>query len=638
MVATKILNGIEVDGTVKADEFVGILKGNATSATSATTATTATTASKLSSNAGSATKPIYFENGVPKVTTYELNKTVPADAKFTDTTYSAQSGGGLELSGTEFSVKTGFTASGKNYAVVKDAAGDLYVNVPWTDTQQDISGLAPLNSPALTGTPTAPTATTGTNTTQIATTAFVKSAIDGIPTPMRFMGTVGTGGTITSLPTAASGNNGYVYKAITAGTSPVTYAIGDTLVSNGSEWTVIPSGDEPSGTVTNVATGTGLTGGPITSTGTISLAASGVTAGSYGDSAAQTPTYGGTFKVPYVTVDTYGRVTSISAHDVTIPASDNTDTKNTAGSTDTSSKIYLIGATSQAANPQTYSQDTAYVGTDGCLYSGGVKVLTAHQDISGKLDSTATAVKARGLIYIEGNSGGTAGTWTGTSSDITEYYDGLMIAYLVQTAGLSGGTTLNINGLGAVTCVRQATTGVSTSYPVGSVLIMIYKTYNSTHYWSVYDNTGSDTKVRQTLTTASSNRPLLMSYSANTDTTANTDNVSYRCNDIYANPSTGAIYATKFYENGSDVSTLYQSKHTTATVSIATTDWSSNACTKSVTGVTASNTIFVSPAPASFSTYSSAGIYCSAQAAGTLTFTCSTTPTAAITVNVVIMS
>lgn len=52
----------------------------------------------------------------------------------------------------------------------------------------------------------------------------------------------------------------------------------------------------------------------------------------------------------------------------------NTDTKNTAGSTDTSSKIFLIGAKSQSANPQTYSHDTAYVGTDGCLYSGGTKV------------------------------------------------------------------------------------------------------------------------------------------------------------------------------------------------------------------------------------------------------------------------
>lgn len=67
---------------------------------------------------------------------------------------------------------------------------------------------------------------------------------------------------------------------------------------------------------------------------------------------------------------------------VALPANPNTDTKNTAGSTDTSSKIYLIGATSQAANPQTYSHDTAYVGTDGCLYSGGVKVLTSHQSLS----------------------------------------------------------------------------------------------------------------------------------------------------------------------------------------------------------------------------------------------------------------
>ena len=57
------------------------------------------------------------------------------------------------------------------------------------------------------------------------------------------------------------------------------------------------------------------------------------------------------------------------------------DTKNTAGSTDSSSKLFLIGATSQAANPQTYSHDTAYVGTDGCLYSGGAKVLTAHQTL-----------------------------------------------------------------------------------------------------------------------------------------------------------------------------------------------------------------------------------------------------------------
>ena len=41
-------------------------------------------------------------------------------------------------------------------------------------------GKAPKESPALTGTPTAPTAAAGTNTTQIATTAFVKTAMDNV--------------------------------------------------------------------------------------------------------------------------------------------------------------------------------------------------------------------------------------------------------------------------------------------------------------------------------------------------------------------------------------------------------------------------------------------------------------------------
>jgi hypothetical protein len=40
---------------------------------------------------------------------------------------------------------------------------------------------APIASPTFTGTPAAPTATAGTNTTQIATTAFVKTAVDAIP-------------------------------------------------------------------------------------------------------------------------------------------------------------------------------------------------------------------------------------------------------------------------------------------------------------------------------------------------------------------------------------------------------------------------------------------------------------------------
>lgn len=47
-----------------------------------------------------------------------------------------------------------------------------------------------------------------------------------------------------------------------------------------------------------------------------------------------------------------------------------TDTKNTAGATDSSSKMFVVGATAQTANPQTYTQDTVWIGTDGKLHSG----------------------------------------------------------------------------------------------------------------------------------------------------------------------------------------------------------------------------------------------------------------------------
>ena len=62
---------------------------------------------------------------------------------------------------------------------------------------------------------------------------------------------------------------------------------------------------------------------------TLTLANSGVTAGSYGQSAAVSPGHNGTFTVPYVTVDAKGRVTSISNKTITLPSDNNTDTKVT---------------------------------------------------------------------------------------------------------------------------------------------------------------------------------------------------------------------------------------------------------------------------------------------------------------------
>ena len=73
------------------------------------------------------------------------------------------------------------------------------------------------------------------------------SGVISIPTPMQFKGTVGTGGTETSLPSAAAANTGYVYKVIEDGTyQSVAAKVGDLLISNGSAWVLVPSGDDAS--------------------------------------------------------------------------------------------------------------------------------------------------------------------------------------------------------------------------------------------------------------------------------------------------------------------------------------------------------------------------------------------------------
>ena len=69
--------------------------------------------------------------------------------------------------------------------------------------------------------------------------------IDALPLPMVFKGSLGTGGTIESLPTASSENEGFVYIVITDGTyAGQTAKAGDTFVSDGSSWVLIPAGDD----------------------------------------------------------------------------------------------------------------------------------------------------------------------------------------------------------------------------------------------------------------------------------------------------------------------------------------------------------------------------------------------------------
>lgn len=90
---------------------------------------------------------------------------------------------------------------------------------------------------------------------QIPTAKAVYDAIDALPEPMVFKGTVGDAAqtpTIlwSNLPAAAASNQGDTYKVITAHATAPICIIGDVITSNGSEWVVIPSGDDPGTTDT----------------------------------------------------------------------------------------------------------------------------------------------------------------------------------------------------------------------------------------------------------------------------------------------------------------------------------------------------------------------------------------------------
>lgn len=216
-------------GAVYAPTFTGNLVGNASTATKATqdadgNVFTSTYATKTQLTNGSVTKvgtstvggtttPIYLKDGVPTALGYTIAKSVPSNAVFTDTWR----------------------------PVVNNLTSDS------TD-----SSLSAAQGKAL------------------------KALIDALPTPMQFKGSLGAGGTITSLPTASASNEGYTYKVITNGTYASQAAkIGDVFISNGTAWVLVPSGDEPSGTVTSVGvsvpTGLSVSNTPITTSGTIAI-------------------------------------------------------------------------------------------------------------------------------------------------------------------------------------------------------------------------------------------------------------------------------------------------------------------------------------------------------------------------------
>lgn len=79
-------------------------------------------------------------------------------------------------------------------------------------------------------------------------------------------------------------------------------------------------------------------------------------------------------------------------------------------------------------------------------------------------------------------------------------------------------------------------------------------------------------------------------------------------------------------------------KSTSVTVTLTAASWSGNTQTVSVTGVTDTNNVAVSPSGRDSTTaWADGEVLCTSQGSNTLTFTCTTVPTADITVSVVIL-
>jgi len=212
-----------------------------------------------------------------------------ATARANIKTYTA--GTGLSLSGTEFSVKTGYTTSGNNRKVQADSSGNLYVtqkddNTTYSLTQDSTDGHK------ITLTPSTGTAQTVTIPDNNTTYTFANGTNGFTVTPSG-----GTAQTVTVTPSitnnvTGSGTSGYLTKfsgAHTVTNGPQLGSSTTTYLNNAGNWATPP------------------------------------------------------------------------------------DTKNTAGSTDTSSKIFLVGATAQSTNPQTYSDNEVYA-TSGVLTTKSVQV------------------------------------------------------------------------------------------------------------------------------------------------------------------------------------------------------------------------------------------------------------------------
>ena len=179
------------------------------------------------------------------------------------------------------------------------------------------------------------------------------------------------------------------------------------------------------GDIEGVTAGTGLSGGGTSGTVTLSLATSGVTAGTYGDSDS----------VAQVVVDAYGRVTAVSEVNIGIAAGAVSGLATSATTDTTSASNITSGTLASARLPDLTVADFA-----------GAAIQTGSESFSDSDSVLMTAAAVQDKILSYG--------YTTTTGDIT----GVTAGSGLTGGGSSGGVTLNV---GAGSYINVAADSIS---------------------------------------------------------------------------------------------------------------------------------------------------------------------------------